>query len=101
MARTLRLSLLFFLFAPVIKVQETVLQKAFRLILLCLFIVSFSTTVSAPQRILRQGRVSPEQINVSTMFRSQPVATTLKQNDVVDVVLAIQPCEFAGVVPKS
>lgn len=66
MARALSLSLLFLLLTPVIEAQETLLRKVFRLTLLCLFIVSGSTTVRAQQRILWQGRVRPDQINVYT-----------------------------------
>ena len=90
MARALSLSLLFLLFAPVIKAQETVLRKAFRLTVLCLFIVSVATTVTAQQRILWQARVRPDQINVYTSASlSDRAAITLKQGDVVNVVLQI------------
>jgi hypothetical protein len=70
MARALSPSLLFLLFVPVIKAQETLLRKAFRLTLLCLSIVLISTTVTAQQL-------------------SDRAAITLKQGDVVDVVLQI------------
>jgi hypothetical protein len=42
------------------------LGRISRLTLLCLFIVSAWTTVTAQQRILWQGRVRPDQINVYT-----------------------------------
>jgi hypothetical protein len=65
-------------------------RKVFRLILLCLFIVSVSNTVRSQQRILWQGRVRAEQINVYTSASlSDRAAITLKQGDVVDVVLQI------------
>jgi hypothetical protein len=90
MARALSLSLLFLLFAPVIKAQGTLLWKVFRLALVSLFIVLASTTVTAQQRILWQGRVRPDQINVYTSASlSDRAAITLKQGDVVDVVLQI------------
>jgi hypothetical protein len=90
MARALSLSLLFLLFAPLIKTQETLLRKAYRLTVLCLFIVLASTTARAQQRILWQGRVRPDQINVYTSASLSDRATiTLKQGDVVDVVLQI------------
>jgi hypothetical protein len=54
-ARALSRSLLVLVFAPLIKAQETVLRKALRLTVLCLFIVSASTTVRAQQRILWQA----------------------------------------------
>ena len=66
------------------------LSKAFRLTLLCLFVVSVANTVTAQQRILWQGRVRPDQINVYTgASLSDRAAITLKQGDVVDVVLQI------------
>ena len=90
MARAPSPSLLFLLFAPVIKAQETLLRKVFRRTLLCLFIVLASTTARAQQRILWQGRVRPDQINVYTSASlSDRAAITLKQGDVVDVVLQI------------
>jgi hypothetical protein len=90
MARAPSPSLLFLLFAPVIKARETLLQKVFRLALVSLFILSASTTVMAQQRILWQGRVRPEQMNVYTSASlSDRAAITLKQGDVVDVVLQI------------
>jgi len=66
------------------------LRNVFRLTLLCLSIVSVSTTVTAQQKILWQGRVRPDQINVYTSASlSDRAAITLKQGDVVDVVLQI------------
>jgi hypothetical protein len=64
------------------------LGRISRLTLLCLFIVSAWTTVTAQQRILWQGRVRPDQINVYTSASlSDRAAITLKQGDVVDAVL--------------
>jgi hypothetical protein len=89
-ARALSRSLLFLAFAPLIKAQETVLRKAFRLTVLCLFIVSASRTARAQQRILWQARLRAEQINVYTSASlSDRAAITLKQGDVVNVVLQI------------
>jgi hypothetical protein len=61
-----------------------------RLALVCLTIVLVVTTTKAQQRILWQGAVMRERINVyaSTSTRDR-VSTTLKQGDVVDVVLEI------------
>jgi hypothetical protein len=60
------------------------------LALVCLAIVLLATTATAQQKILWQGAVMPERINVyaSTSTRDR-VSTTLKQGDVVDVVLEI------------
>jgi hypothetical protein len=60
------------------------------LALVCLTIVLVVTTTKAQQRILWQGAVMPERINVyaSTSTRDR-VSTTLKKGDVVDVVLEI------------
>jgi hypothetical protein len=61
-----------------------------KLTLLCLTIVSESTIARAQQRILWQGAVKPAEINVYASASSgDPIATTLKQGDVVDVVLEI------------
>jgi hypothetical protein len=60
------------------------------LTLLCVLIVPAWTTVTAQQRILWQGRVRPDQINVyASASLSDRAAITLKQGDVVDVVLQI------------
>jgi hypothetical protein len=65
-------------------------RETFRLTLLCLFIVSVSIALGAQQRMLWQGAVRPQQINVYTSASlSEPVATTLKRGDVVEVVLEI------------
>jgi hypothetical protein len=62
----------------------------FRLTLLYLMIMSVSTIARAQQRILWQGAVKPTEINVYTSASSgDPIATTLKQGDVVDVILEI------------
>jgi hypothetical protein len=67
-----------------------ILRKFFRLTVLCLSILSVPPTVTAQQRILWQGRVRPDQINVYTSASlSDRAAITLKQGDVVDVVLQI------------
>ena len=59
------------------------------LALVCLTIVLVVTTTKAQQRILWQGAV-PERINVyATTSTRDRVSTTLKQGDVVDVVLEI------------
>ena len=58
--------------------------------LLCLSFLSVPATVTAQQRILWQGRVRPDQINVyASASLSDRAAITLKQGDVVDVVLQI------------
>jgi hypothetical protein len=66
------------------------LREIRRLALVCLTIVLAVTTTKAQQRILWQGAVMRERINVyaSTSTRDR-VSTTLKQGDVVDVVLEI------------
>jgi hypothetical protein len=58
--------------------------------LVCLAIVLMTTAVNAQQKILWQGAVQPAGINVyaSTSITDR-VTTTLKQGDVVDVVLQI------------
>ncbi len=66
MGRVFSLSLVLLRSASLVKAQESLLRKVFRLTLLCLFIVSVSITLRAQQRILWQGRVRPEQINVYT-----------------------------------
>jgi hypothetical protein len=66
------------------------LRAAFRLTLLCLLMVAASAAVRAQKRILWQGVVRPEQINVYTSASlGDPVAYTLKRGDVIDVVLEI------------
>lgn len=58
--------------------------------LLCLSVLTVPATVTAQQRILWQGRVRPDQINVyASASLSDRAAITLKQGDVVDVVLQI------------
>jgi hypothetical protein len=61
-----------------------------RLALVCLTIVLVVTITKAQQRILWQGAVMPERINVyaSTSTRDR-VTTTLKQGEAVDVILEI------------
>ena len=56
----------------------------------CLTVISLSVVVEAQQRILWQGAVMPERINVyaSTSTRDR-VTTTLKQGEAVDVILEI------------
>lgn len=60
------------------------------LALVCLTIVLMTTAVNAQQKILWQGAVKPAEINVyaSTSITDR-VTTTLKQGDVVDVILEI------------
>jgi hypothetical protein len=66
------------------------LERISWLTLLCVLIVSAWTTATAQQRILWQGRVRPDQINVyASASLSDRAAITLKQGDVVDVVLQI------------
>jgi len=61
-----------------------------QLALICLAVISVVTLTKAQQRILWQGAVMPNRINVyaSTSTRDR-VTTTLKKGDVVDVVLEI------------
>jgi len=60
------------------------------LALVCVTIALAVTTAKAQQRILWQGAVMPERINVyaSTSTRDR-VTTTLKQGEAVDVILEI------------
>ena len=52
--------------------------------------MSLAVAVEAQQRILWQGAVMPERINVyATTSTRDRVSTTLKKGDVVDVVLEI------------
>lgn len=61
-----------------------------RLILLTVAIVLASTNAGAQKRILWQGTVKPERINVyATPSISDPVTAMLKQGDIVDVILEI------------
>ena len=60
------------------------------LALVCLTIVLVVTTTKAQQRILWEGAVMPERINVyATTSTRDRVSTTLKKGDVVDVALEI------------
>jgi len=61
-----------------------------RLAFICLTIVSVVNTAKGQQKILWQGAVMPERVNVyaATSTRDR-VTTTLKQGDAVDVVLEI------------
>ena len=66
------------------------IRGIFTLTLLVLSIVSVSTIARAQKTILWQGAVKPNEINVYTSAStSDTIATTLKQGDVVDVVLEI------------
>jgi len=68
----------------------SLLRKILSLALVCLTIVSASTTTRAQQRILWQGAVKPEEMNVYTSASTKDrVTTTLKRGEVVDVVLEI------------
>src|ERR1700720_629074 len=61
-----------------------------RLALICLTIVSVVNTAKGQQKILWQGAVMPERVNVySATSTRDRVTTTLKQGDTVDVVLEI------------
>jgi hypothetical protein len=66
------------------------------LALVCLTIVLMTMAVNAQQKILWQGAVKPEEMNVyaSTSTRDR-VITTLKRGDVVDVVLEINAMDDA------
>src|SRR5271156_5946897 len=78
-----------------------ILRKFFRLTLLCLFVVSVSTTVRSQQRILWRGTARPEGMNVYiNPSLVEPVATILKRGDVVDVglevyVMSIEWCQIS------
>ena len=66
------------------------LQEIRRLALVCLTIALVVTTAKAQQRILWQGAVMPERINVyANASTKDRVTTMLKKDDVVDVVLEI------------
>ena len=66
------------------------LREILRLALVCLTIVSVATPMRAQQRILWQGAVKPDEINIYTSPSTRDrVATTLKKGDAVNVVLEI------------
>lgn len=66
------------------------LQKICMLAFVCLTLVSLAVAVEAQQRILWQGGVNREQINVyANPSTSERVTTTLKKDDVVNVILEI------------
>jgi hypothetical protein len=66
------------------------LREIRRLALVCLTIVLVVTTTKAQQKILWQGAVMQDRINVyATTSTRDRVSTTLKKGDVVDVVLEI------------
>ncbi len=72
------------------------LRGILRLALVCLTIVSVANTGRAQQKILWQGVVKPEQINVyAGASVRDSVTTTLKENDAVDVVLEINAMDDA------
>src|ERR1700747_1451165 len=69
----------------------TMLVREIRwLAFVCLTVVLVVTTAKAQQRILWQGAVMPERINVYASASTRDrVTTTLKQGEAVDVILEI------------
>jgi hypothetical protein len=67
-----------------------ILRKAIGTIMVCLTLVMMSTTAGAQQTIHWQGVVKPSEVNVySDPSTHVAIATTLRQGDVVDVLLEI------------